>query len=111
MAFENGVNWRPCDPLARGRHATFSKALQAALSELITESNPFYDSIAEEWEKLFPKLPIKPGRYENGVIFLYTKSSSQFFMMRPKLKIIKEKLMSLPGAPEKLSLKLEIHSK
>lgn len=111
MAFENGVNWKPIDPAKRGRHSTFEKAVGSALASLVEERNEFFDSLADEWERLFPGLPMKPGRYESGIVFLYVRSSPLFFMMRPKLRAVKEKLSSLPGAPAKLRLKLEIHSR
>lgn len=111
MAFENGVNWRPLDPQERGRHATFEGALNAAFSDLTTQRNDFYDSLVDEWGRLFPDSAAKPGRYDDGVVFLYVRSAPQLFLMRPKLRAITGVLQSLPGAPKSLKVKLEIHSR
>lgn len=95
----------------RGKHANFSSALSAALKDLLTEKNVFFDSLADKWPTLFPNLPIRPGRYEGGIIFLYVRSAPQLFAMRPKLRMIKQKLAALPGAPSKLEVKLEAHAR
>lgn len=91
----------------RGRHAVFSSALDAALKDLITEKNDFFDLVTLKWGALFPNLPIRPGRYQGGIIFLYVRSAPMLFAMRPKLTMIKAKLKELPGAPAKLTVKLE----
>ncbi len=110
MAFENGVNWQPKAPNERGRHLTFNSAVEAAFKDLLTEHNPFYDSLVDNWQALFPDLPLRPGRFENGTIYLYVRTATLSFAMRPKLPKIKAKLLALPDAPAKLTLKLEIHS-
>ena len=92
----------------RGRHQNFSSALDAALKDLLTEKNDFFDLLADRWQTLFPGSLATPGRYENGYIFLYVKNSAHLFMMRPKLRSITERLSELPGAPKNLKLKLEI---
>lgn len=103
-------NWKPIAPEARGRHATLSSALDAALKDLLTERNPFFDSLADRWPKLFHDLPIRPGRYEGGKIFLYVANAPTSFLMRPKLPQIRRRLAELPGAPARLDVRLEIHS-
>lgn len=95
----------------RGKYATFSSALAAAFKDLITEKNPFFDSLTDHWAELFPGLPIRPGRYEDGVIFLYVRTAPQLFAMRPKLRMIKAKLAELPGAPRKLEVRLEARAR
>ena len=95
----------------RGRYATFGKAIDAALKELLTEKNEFFDSLVDRWPVLFPTLKAVPGRYEDGIIFLYVHSAPMLFAMRPKLAAVKTKLSSLPGAPKKLVLRLEIHAR
>ena len=110
MAFENGVSWRPLDPLSRGRHSTFASALDAAFKDLATERNPFFDSLADEWPRLFPGLPARPGRYEDGKIVLYVRNPPTLYLMRMKLGMIRSRLATLPGAPRAISLKLEVHS-
>jgi len=110
MPFENGVNWKPIAPEQRGRHEKFSSALEAAFKDLLVEKNPFFDSLADSWKGLFPNLPIWPGRYEGGKIWLYVRTAPTLFAMRSKLPMIKRTLATLPGAPKKLELRLEIHS-
>ena len=109
MAFENGVNWRPIDPDKRGRHKTTASALAAAFKDLTTEKNPFYDSLVDNWKRIFPDLPARPGRYEDGTIFIYVKNSSTAYLVRPRLRKIAAMLAALPGAPKKVNLKLEQH--
>lgn len=108
MPYENGVNWQPEAPDQRGRHATFGSAIDAVFKDLLTERNAFFDSLPDRWESLFPGLPVRPGRYENGTIYLYVRNAPTNFAMRPKLPAIKRTLAALPGAPKKLDIKLEI---
>lgn len=95
----------------RGKYATFGKALDAALTDLMTERNEFFDSLPDRWSALFPNLPIRPGRYQNGIIFLYVGSAPMLFAMQSKLPMIRAKLKTLPGAPKKLIVKLEAHQR
>lgn len=110
MPYENGVNWRPKAPFERGRHATFNAALEAAFKDLTTEKNAFFDSLVDEWGRLFPTLPARPGRSEDGKIVLYVRNPPTLFALRMKLGMIRAKLAALPGAPKKIDLKLEIHT-
>jgi len=95
----------------RGKYATFGKALDAAFRDLTTEHDDFFDSLADLWPTLFPGLAVRPGRYEGGIIFLYVRSAPALFAMRPKLRMIKAKLATLPGAPKKLELRLEARAR
>ena len=110
MPIENGVNWKPIAPEKRGRHDVFSSALDAALKDLVTEKNKFFDSLADNWSRLFPGLAAKPGRYADGKIFLYVRTAPASFAIRPKLRAISARLATLPGAPKKIDLRLEIHA-
>ncbi len=110
MPFENGVNWRPRDPDKRGRHKTTASAFEAAFKELTTEKNAFYDSLVDKWKAIFPDLPARPGRYEDGKIFIYVKNAPTAFLVRPRLKAIATRLKMLPGAPAKIDLRLEQHA-
>lgn len=94
----------------RGRHKTVASAFDAALKDLLTERNPFFDSLADNWRVLFPDLPARPGRYEDGKIFIYVKNAPLSFAVRPKLRAIAARLAKLPGAPGKIDLRLEIHA-
>lgn len=109
MAFENGVNWQPLDPDKRGRHKTVASAFEAAFKDLTTEKNDFFDSLADNWAALFPNLPARPGRYEDGKIFVYVKNAPTAFLVRPRLRAIAAKLAALPGAPKRIDLRLEQH--
>lgn len=111
MPFENGVYWTPSEPEKRGRHKTLVTAVDAALKDLITEKNDFFDSLCDKWKSLFPDLPVHPGRYEAGVIYVYVKNAPTSFVVRPKLRAVKAKLLALPGAPKRIDLKLEIHAR
>lgn len=95
----------------RGRYATFGKAIDAAFKDLTVERNDFFDSLPDRWTQLFPDLPIVPGRYEDGKIFVYVRSAPLLFAMRPKLRLVKARLAELPGAPKKLDVRLEIHAR
>ena len=110
MAFENGVNWKPIAPDQRGRHATLSSALDAAFKDLVTERNPFFDSLADNWKRLFPSLPAVPGRFEDGKIFIYVRNAATSFAVRPRLRSMAARLARLPGAPRRIDLRLEIHA-
>ena len=109
MPFENGVNWQPVDPDKRGRHKTIASAFDAAFKDLTVEKNAFFDSLVDNWRTLFPNLPARPGRYEDGKIFVYVKNAPTAFLVRPKLRAIAAKLATLPGAPKKIDLRLEQH--
>lgn len=110
MPFENGVNWQPQDPEKRGRHESFGAAIDAAFKDLLTQRNPFFDTLVDRWSALFPGLPVRPGRYEDGKIFLYVRNAPTNFAMRAKLPMIKRTLAAQPGAPKKLDLRLEIRA-
>lgn len=110
MAFENGVNWKPIDPQLRGRHEDFSSALDAAFADLTMERNSFFDSLPDLWPEIFPSLPAQPGRYDDGKIVLYVKNPSTLYSVRMKLGMIRGKIATLPGAPAKIDIKLEVHS-
>lgn len=108
MVYENGVDWKPLDPQGRGRYATFNSVVDAVFKELSTERNDFFDSLADRWTELFPGLPVRPGRYEDGVIYVYVPNAPMNFAMRPKLPAIRRTLSALPGAPKKVVVKMEI---
>ncbi len=100
---------RAIDPEKRGRHATISSALDASLKDILVERNGFFDSLADGWNRLFPGLPIRPGRYEAGAIYLYVRSAPARFAMEPRMPAVRRKIAALPGAPRKLKVLLEIH--
>ena len=110
MPWENGVNWEPIDPEKRGRHNTFSAAVSAAFSDLThVSADDFLQMVVDEWPRLFPHFPARPGRFTNGTLFLYVHSSSLLFSLRGRLPFIRRTLLALPGAPKRLTLRLEAH--
>ena len=109
MPIENGVNWKPIAPEQRGRHKTTASAFDAAFKALAVEHDDFFESLVDNWARLFPDVPAKPGRYENGRIYVYVRNAPTSFVVRPKLRAIAAKLATLPGAPKKIDLRLEIH--
>ena len=94
----------------RGRHRTVASAFDAAFKDLTTEKSPFFDSLCDNWKAIFPDVPAKPGRYEDGRIFIYVRNAPTSFLVCPRLKAIAARLAQLPGAPKRIDLKLEIHS-
>lgn len=102
--------WRPLEPEKRGRHRTFASAIEAAARELMVERNPFFDAVVDRWNELFPGSPARPGRSDGGRIVLYVRSAPALFAFRPRLPAVKRALASLPGAPERLDVRLEIHA-
>ena len=101
---------RAVDPDRRGRHKTFRSALDAALADLVVERNDFFDKLSRSWKSLFPDQPARPGRYEDGKIFLYVRNAPTLFLMRPRLPAIRRRLAELPGAPSRIELRLEAHA-
>ena len=84
------------------------------LGDLLKEKSTFFDSVCAQWTTLFPDLPARPGRYQDGHLFLYVRTAGQLFALRPKLPKIKKALLPLraadPNAPKRFTLHLEIHS-
>jgi len=108
MAYENGVDWRPLAPEARGRFRTFPDAVRAAFKELYREQNPFFAQIVDRWGELFPQLRARPLRFEDGVLYLAVRNAPTAFGVRPKLAGGRRVLSALPGAPADIKVKLEI---
>lgn len=106
---ENGVEWKPVSPEQRGRHKTVASAFDAAFKALSAERNDFFDSLVDNWRRLFPDLPARPGRFENGRIYVYVRNAPTSYVVRPKLRAIAARLAMIPGAPKKIDLRLEIH--
>lgn len=84
--------------------------MEAAFADLTTERNDFFDTLPDAWPRLFPTLAAKPGRYEDGKIVLYVKNPPTLYAVRMKLGMIRSKLATLPGAPGKIDIRLEVHS-
>ena len=83
--------------------------LGTLVQELTHVHEPFFDTVCDHWPRLFPGFPAKPGRYQDGRLFLYVRTSGQVFSLRAKLPKVKRALTALPGAPKRFSVHLEIH--
>ncbi len=86
-----------------------SKLIDGILDKMMIEKSPFFDEICTEWERCFPGIPAKPGRWQNGRLFLYVKTSGQLFSLRARLPKIKKTLATFSSAPRRFSVHLEIH--
>ena len=93
---------------------TVGTLMDGILGDLLAEKSVFFDSVCAQWPTLFPDLPARPGRYQDGHLFLYVRTAGQLFALRPKLPKIKKALLPLrdadPNAPKRFTLHLEIHS-
>ena len=85
------------------------KLMDDLLASMLVEKSPFFDQVCEKWMELFPDCVAKPGRWQDGRLFLYVRTSGQLFGMRTKLPTIKRALAALPTAPKRFSVNLEIH--
>lgn len=88
---------------------SMGKLMDGLLATLLAEKSPFFDQVCERWQALFPDITAKPGRWQDGRLFLYVRTSGQLFGMRPKLAKIKKALATLPTAPKRFTVHLEIH--
>ena len=103
------------DPVeTRGPAPTVGTLMDGILGDLLAEKSVFFDSVCAQWNTLFPDIPARPGRYQDGHLFLYVRTAGQLFALRPKLPKIKKALLPLraadPNAPKRFTLHLEIHS-
>ncbi len=79
------------------------------LAGLLIEKSPFFDQVCEQWTTLFPDCVAKPGRWQDGKLFLYVRTSGQLFGLRSKLPKMKKTLTTLATAPKRFTVHLEIH--
>lgn len=84
--------------------------LPGVMAALACERNAFFDSLSDRWPSLFPDIPARPGRFSEGRVYLYVRSSATLFALRPKLREIRAKLAALDGAPKRFEVRLEIHA-
>lgn len=82
--------------------------MDSLLAGLLVEKSPFFDQVCEQWPTLFPDCVAKPGRWQDGRLFLYVRTSGQLFGLRTKLPKIKKTLATLPTAPKRFTVGLEI---
>ena len=86
---------------------SMGKLMDGLLAHLVEERTLLHQ-VCEQWPTLFPDIVAKPGRWQDGRLFLYVRTSGQLFGMRPKLTKIKKALAALPTAPKRFSVHLEI---
>ena len=89
---------------------SMGRLMDGLLASMLIEKSPFFDEVCEKWMDLFPDSAAKPGRWQDGGLFLYVRTSGQLFGMRTKLPKIKKALAALPTAPRRFSVNLEIHA-
>ena len=65
--------------------------MDGILDDLLTERSAFFDAVCAQWKTLFPDIPARPGRYQDGHLFIYVRAAD-------------------PNAPKRFTLHLEIHS-
>lgn len=82
--------------------------LDGIAAEWLIERSAFFDEVCDRWDALFPASPARPGRWQDGRLFLYVRTAGQLFALRPKLARAKKTLAALPSAPRKFTLHLEI---
>ena len=85
--------------------------VDSALQALLTERSTFFDEVCARWDEMFPDLPVRPGEWRDGRLVLFVDTSGLLFAMRPRLAAIKRELSKIEGAPKRLSVILQIHSR
>lgn len=83
--------------------------LDDIVAKLVEVKEPFFDTVCANWATACPEFPARPGRYQDGHLFLYVRTSGQVFGLRSKLPKVKKALQTLPGAPKRLTVHLEVH--
>ena len=98
------------DPVVRA-----GSLMDGILSDLVRDRSPFFDEVSARWASLFPDLAAKPGKWVegdgakgSGKLFLHVRSAAASFALRPRLPAIRKKLATLPSAPSRFSLHIEI---
>ena len=85
-----------------------NKVVDGLLEKLLAVKNPFFDQVCDRWKELFPGLPARPGRMQDGKLFIYVGTSGLLFGLRPRLRAIRKALAGLPSAPKRFTVHLEI---
>lgn len=84
--------------------------LDVLVSGLTEKKEPFFDTVLENWQKICPDFPGRPGRFQDNRLFLYVRTSGQVFSLRTKLPKIRKLVAGLPGAPKRFTVHLEVHA-
>lgn len=92
--------------------------METIVADLVKDRSPFYDEVSARWRELFPELAARPGKWVaddgpsgNGRLFLHVRSAAASFALRPKIQVIRKKLMTLGSAPRRFSVHIEIVGK
>lgn len=97
-------------PSGRVKVRTAGSLMQQIVDGLLVEKSPFFDEICAKWNEMFPDSIARPGRFQNGRVFLYVRTSGQLFALRSSLREFRRKLSALASAPKRFSVHLEIHA-
>lgn len=84
--------------------------LDTLVSELTEKKEPFFDTVLENWPKICPDFPGRPGRFQDNRLVLYVRTSGLVFSLRPRLAKIRKLVAALPGAPRRFTVHLEVHA-
>lgn len=101
-------------PAFRNHVAIAGELMDRLVDDIVREQYPFFDEVREKWNKMFPDLKARPGKWvpasasKGGKLFLRVNSAAASFALRPKLPMIKKRLAALATAPGRFSLHVEI---
>lgn len=83
----------------------------SALRDLLVEKSAFFDEVCRRWGELAPGAAARPGRFQDGKLFLYVESAGALFLLRGKVRGWQRLLSGLETAPKRFTVHLEIHGK
>ena len=84
--------------------------LDTLVAGLTETKEPFFDTVLENWPRICPDFPGRPGRFQDNRLFLYVRTSAQVFSLRTRLPKVKKLVAALPGAPKRFTVHLEVHA-
>lgn len=102
--FDHVVPGLPIDadpPETRRDAEPFSAIIEKTLKRLNIEASPWLDELAQAWPTLVPPEVAKvshPGKWDNGILYIYVTSSLQLFELRRQhLKRIEQAVRAFAG--------------
>lgn len=96
-------------PLGRVKTTKVGTLMDAVVEKLTTVKSTFFDTVCARWAELGADFPAKPGRYSDGHLTFFVRSSAQVFALYRRLPKLRKTLAALPDAPRRLTLHLEVH--
>ena len=84
--------------------------LDTLVAGLTETKEPFFDTVLDNWPRICPDFPGRPGRFQDNRLFLYVRTSAQVFSLRARLPKVKKLVAALPGAPKRFTVHLEVHA-